>query len=168
LEFIHKSFWEYFCARLILLAAGTEGPLEDRVARTTDVLSIPGRRIQTEPDVLYFLADKWQHTFQDNSDIERARECLFEVVRASATGAGVEHGAAANAATILNWMGEPMLRQRWDGVVLDGADLKRVVLCGTSLVGARMVGCRLISANLASVNLSEANLTDADFGEGRL
>ncbi len=53
LQFIHKSFLEYFCSRLILLAAGSDAPLDVRVARTSAALSIPGRRIQLEPEVLY-------------------------------------------------------------------------------------------------------------------
>ncbi len=54
LQFIHKSFWEYFCARLVLLTAGSGDPshsLDVRVARTLTSLAIPGRRIQSEPEV---------------------------------------------------------------------------------------------------------------------
>ncbi len=165
LQFIHKSFWEYFCARLILLAAGSGAPRDTRVARAVSALSIPGRRIQTEPEVLYFLADHWHHEFADDSDVGRARECLFAVVAGSASGVGVEHGAAANAATILNWMGEPMLRQPWDGVVLEGADLTRAVLCGTSLKVARLSGCRVEKALLSHVTLEGADLTSVQLGE---
>ena len=148
LEFIHKSFQEYFCARLILLGAGANVPLDVRVQRTVQALSIPGRRIQAEPEVLHLLADHWHHTFAEVSDVGRARECLFAVVAASARGTGIEGGASANAVTILNWMGEPMLRQPWSGVVLTGADLTRAVLCGTALVGATLTGCRLEKAVL--------------------
>jgi WD40 repeat protein len=167
LQFIHKSFWEYFCARLLLVAAGSEAPLVVQVARTTAALSIPGRRIQSEPEVLYFLADHWHHVFIEDSDVGRARQTLFEVVKASALGGPgvVEDGAAANAATILNWMREPMVRCPWDGVDVSGADLTRAILCGTSLAGARLVGCRLEKANLRDVTLRGADLTDVDFGE---
>jgi hypothetical protein len=66
LQFIHKSFWEYFCARLILLAAGSGDPAMDtdaRAQRIAEVLAIPGRRIQSEPEVLHFLADRWHQVF---------------------------------------------------------------------------------------------------------
>jgi WD40 repeat protein len=165
LQFIHKSFWEYICARLILLAAGSEAPLDTRIARTVSVLSIPGRRIQTEPEVLYFLADRWHHVFAEDSDVGRARECLFAVVAGSAAGVHVEHGASANAATILNWMGEPMLRRSWDRVVLEGADLTRAVLCGSSMVGAKLRGCRLHQSILSDVNLRQADMSAVEFGE---
>jgi hypothetical protein len=51
LQFIHKSLFEYYCARLVLLAAGSEAPLPLRLARTRSVLALPGRRIQAEPEV---------------------------------------------------------------------------------------------------------------------
>jgi WD40 repeat protein len=166
LQFIHKSFWEYFCARLVLLAAGSASVSPDqRLERATAVLAIPGRRIHAEPEALYFLADRWQHDFSDTSDVARARQCLFEVVAGSARGAGVEHGSTANAATILNWMGEPMLQCAWDGVVLEGADLTRAVLCGSSLVGAKLAGCRLEKTVLTGVDLSHADLSGIELGE---
>jgi WD40 repeat protein len=167
LQFIHKSFWEYFCARLILLAAGDPSqPLDTRVQRTLGVLAIPGRRIQAEPDVLYFLADRWHHVFTDDSDAGRAREALLAAVRtSSAPDVCIAHGASANAATVLNWMGEPMLRCAWDGVDLSGADLTHAVLCGTSLVGGKLAGCRLQQTVLTDVNMSGADLTGVEFGE---
>jgi hypothetical protein len=165
LEFIHKSFQEYFCARLILLGAGANAPLDTRVQRAVQVLSIPNRRIQVEPEVLYLLADHWHHVFSGDSDVSRARECLFAVVAASARGVGIEGGASPNAATILNWMGEPMLKQPWFGVVLDGADLTRAVLCGTSLVDATLTRCRLEKAVLTDVDMAGADLSHVEFGE---
>ena len=68
LQFIHKSFFEYFCARGLLLCAGSDTSLQQRTARTVAALSLPGRRIQAEPEVLFFLADVWQHTFKGSSD----------------------------------------------------------------------------------------------------
>jgi hypothetical protein len=169
LQFIHKSFWEYLCTRLVLLAAGSEAPLEVRVTRAAEALSIPGRRIQAEPEVLYFLADRWHHEFSEDSDVGRARQCLLEVVRASASG-GFQYWfwggiPAANAATILNWMSEPMVRQPWDGVHIPGADLTRAVLCGTSLRGACLAGCRLEKTILRNVDLRQADLSCVEFGE---
>jgi hypothetical protein len=163
---VHKSFAEYFAARLILLAAGSDAPLDLRINRTVSALTMHGgRRIQDEPQVLYLLADHWQHVFGPNvTAVDRARETLFAVVAASARGVGVAGGAAANAATVLNWMGEPMLRQAWDGVVLEGADLTRAVLCGTSLAGARLGGARLENAVLRDVDMSRANVTGVVLG----
>ena len=166
-ELIHKSFFEYFCARLVLLAAGSASATPaQRLERATAALATPGRRIQAEPEVLYFLADVWQHEFSDSSDVARARQCLFEVVVASAKGVGVEHGASATAAIILNWMGGGlMMRQAWNGVVLEGVDLTRAVLCGSSLVGAKLGGCRLEKCVLADVSLRDADLSRVEFGE---
>ncbi len=169
LEFLHRSFLEYFYGRLVLLIAGSHAPLRTRVSRTVTVLSTPGRRIQSEPEALYLLADHWHHNVSEDSEVTRARECLLEVIRTSRDGGfpywfwgGVP---SSNAATLLNWMGEPMLRQSWDGVVLEGADLTHAVMCGTSLSGAHMRGCRLEAALLVDVNLRCADLSMVEFGE---
>jgi WD40 repeat protein len=166
LEFAHKSLWEYFCARLILCIAGGDAPLDARVQQTSSLLALgDSRRIQAEPEVLLFLVDHWRHVYVDDSDVGRARECLFHVISGSRAVALSEgSGAAANAATILNWMGEPMVHQAWDGVDLAGADLTRAVLCGTSMKGANLAGCRLVRAALQGVCLDKANLAGADFG----
>ena len=136
------------------------------------------------------MADHWHVAMDEGSEVTLSRKCLFHVVGASASGPGsgpsarvpgsgegvvtnrgldtgvfVDGGASANAATILNWMGEPMVRQAWDGVVLEGADLTRAVLCGTSLKGASLADCRLDKAVLRDVDLREADLTGIEFGE---
>ena len=184
LQFIHKSFFEYFCARGLLLCAGSATTLQQRTSRTVAALSLPGRRIQAEPEVLFFVADVWQHTFKGSSESEgknsavaaigRARETLFEVIAASspecdsaaaiAVDAGT-HGAAANAATTLCFVGESLSDRRWEGVVLDGADLTRALLYRTCLRDASLTGCRLEKAQLRDVDLSGARLTGVEFGE---
>jgi hypothetical protein len=191
LQFIHKSYLEFFFARLVLLAAGGPAPLHVRVERTKHALSIPdGRRIQEEPEVLLLLGDHWRRGLEEDvhSDVCRARECLLAVVAASASGssssssAGVpgamapipgggsasaasELGWAANAATILNWMGEPLVRQPWAGVALQGTDLSQAVLCGTVLADAHLGGSSLARALLSNVDLRGARLPDVEFGE---
>ncbi len=97
-----------------------------------------------------FLADRWVGTYPEPTDVHRAKECLFAVIKASAAPACTVAGkrAAANAATVLNWMGEPMIRQQWDGVYLNGADLTRAVLIGTTLRGASLKKCRLERAQV--------------------
>jgi WD40 repeat protein len=169
-QFIHKSFMEYFCARLLLLAAAgaVDTPLVVRVARASAALSLTdGRLIQAEPEVLQFVADAWQAAYEGSGGgpITRARETLLAVVAASADRSRPDSGAAANAATVLNWVGESMSRQRWAGVVLDGADLSRARLCGSVLSGASLRCCRLEKAVLADVDASGADLTDVEFGD---
>jgi hypothetical protein len=179
-QFAHKSFFEYFCARLVLLGAGNAlASREVRVGRLTRALAT-GRRIQLEPEVLRLLADHWHVSLEESPEIVLSRESLFEVVAASAVSAPpttpadavsgeedapVDGGAGANAATVLNWMGEPMIRQAWDGVVLEGADLTRAVLVGTSLMGASLAGVRLEKAVLRGVDFTDADLTGVEFGE---
>jgi hypothetical protein len=175
-QFIHKSLMEYFCARLVLLAAAGAGdtPLGVRVARASAALSMTGgRRIQDEPEVLQFIADAWQaaHEGPGGSPMARARETLLAVVARSGNGltgwfwgAGVSDGAAANAAAILAWVGEPLARLQWARVVLDGADLSRAVLRGSVLAGASLRGVRLEEAVLTDVDATGADLTGADFG----
>ena len=114
--------------------------------------------------MLYFLADRWQHQFAEDSDVGRARECMLAVVAASTRG-GPNHGASVNAATLLNWMCEPMVGQAWQGVHLSGADLTRAILCRTSLAGARLAGCRLEKAVLRDVDLRGTDMVDVEFGE---
>jgi WD40 repeat protein len=173
-QFMHKSFMEYFCARLVLLAAGLDVPLRARVARTASALSTPRRRIQAEPEVLQFLAEGWRaaHRGAPIGTLARARESLLAVVACSRAGEGgwfwgsaVADGAAANAATVLNWVAEPLVRLDWRGVVLDGADLTRAVLCGSALAGASLRGCRLEKAVLTDVDVRGADLTGVEFGE---
>jgi WD40 repeat protein len=177
-EFVHKSFMEYFGARLVLLAAGSDWPLETRVTRASCVMTLPTRRIQDEPEVLRFLADAWQDASQDSAQgatVSRVRETLLKLVADSARppgAAGLDGaagpgpgGAAANAATILNWMGDQLCNLRWDRVVLDGADLTWAVLRGTRLAGASLRGCLLGNAILADVDLDGADLRDVNFGD---
>jgi WD40 repeat protein len=169
-QFIHKSFMEYFCARLVLRAAAGAGdtPLGVRVARTTATLSLSGgRRIQAEPEVLQFLADVWQAAYEGagGGPMTRARETLLAVVAASADRSRPDSGAAANAATVLNWVGEPLVRSQWAGVVLDGADLSRAVLCGSVLAGASLRGCRLEKAVLTDVDATGTDFSRVEFGE---
>lgn len=181
-QFAHKSFFEYFCARLLVLAGGDQlVSFAARKQRVASVLSIK-RRIQLEPEVLRLLADHWHAGLQQGIEVRLARDCLFGVVTDSSvvdapdsgalvSGTGVrmlasEDGSpSANAATVLNWMGEPMIRKTWDGVVLHGADLTRAVLIGTSLRGANLRGVRLEKAVLRKVDLTGANLSEADLGE---
>jgi WD40 repeat protein len=177
-EFVHKSLMDYFCARLVLLAAGSDWPLKTRVARASCVLTLPTRRIQDEPEILRFLADAWQDVSQDRTHgatVSRVRETLLKVVADSARPPGAAGlygaggpgpgGAAANAATILNWMGDQLCNLQWDRVVLDGADLTWAVLRGTRLAGASLRGCLLGKAILADVDLEGADLSDVDFGD---
>jgi WD40 repeat protein len=170
-QFLHKSLWEFFCARLILLASGldSEASLEVRVERTIQSLTTPrGCISSSEPEVLLFLADWWHEARPLDVDVARVRECLFQVVaKSSSEGPGgvTSGGAAANAVSILNWMGEPILRQPWDSVQLQGADLTGAILCGTSLANANLTGCRLEHAVLRNVDLRGAILTDVTFGE---
>jgi hypothetical protein len=161
LQFLHKSFWEFFVAQLVLQSAGCPAPLATRVARATWALSAPGRSIGAEPEVLQFVADVWQHTFGGgDSAVALAREALFAIVAASTQSTDASTcAAAANAATLLNWVGEPMVRQLWDGVALEGADLTRAILCGTSLRHARLSGCCLERALLTDVDLTGAGVS---------
>ncbi len=158
--FRHRSFFEYFCSRHLLLSTGVGTPIGIRVRRAEDVLSLHGRRVQSEPGVLDFLRDAWRE-----SQAADSRECLFELISLSSTSVGTEHGAAANAATILNWVGVQLNRRKWDRVVLSGADLTRAILTGTSLVEAQLIGCRFEKAILRDVDMRGADLTGVDFAE---
>lgn len=183
LEFVHKGFFEYFCARLVLLAAGGDAPLPLRLKRTRAVLSLPGRRIQVEPDVLQLLTDYWHHGGV-GGELDRTRECLRALIKESCakdTHVLVPYGSAnrrlpsgrdptntgfaANAATILRWMGEPLTGCDWRGADLRGSDLSRAVLCGTDMTGADLTGCCLTRSVLTDVDFTDANLTQVDFGE---
>ncbi len=164
LQFIHKSFFEYFCARHVLLCAGADEDGTDPVHRTAEALAIPGRGIQAEPGVLQFLADHWPQGSGGSS--ARLRESLLGVVQRSVgTEPGSDSGAAANAATVLNWVGEPLSSLTWDSVVLDGADLSRANLAGTTARGASLRGCRLEHACLEGADVTDADMTGVDFGE---
>ncbi len=170
-QFIHKSFFEYFCARLVILA-GTAA--EDvRMDRLTAALSLPGdRRIQAEPAVLSFLRECWHEA--DPGLTPSLRDCLLSVVAQSAlaqdsspaTESGVDIvSSSANAATILNAVGEPLCDLGWNGVILDGADLSFADLSRSSLRGARLRRCCLEKACLQDVDLSSADLTGVVFRE---
>jgi WD40 repeat protein len=169
-QFVHTTYFEYFSARLILLAAGDDVSLELRVKRTAEVLSLNGRRIQDVPEVLYFLTDYWQTCDVRDPGFLRVRECLIAVVQSSrlltpeSTAARDSCGFAANAATILNWVGEPMCGLSWEGTVLVGADLTRAVLCSTSLVGATVHECRFEQSVLCEADMTGAALTGSTFG----
>ena len=167
-QFLHPTLLDFMWGRLLMLTAGdARCTFLQRVDRTATALVLPGRRVQAKPGALRFLVDSWHKpgAGSPGSRVDRVRKCLFALVAASARGTGVDGGASANAATILNWMGEPMVRQAWDGVVLEGADLTRAVLCGTSLKGASLADCRLDKAVLRDVDLREADLTGIEFGE---
>jgi WD40 repeat protein len=168
LEFIHKSLWEFFCARLVFLTAGMDAPMNTRVKRARVALSTPGRCITSEPEVLQFLAEQWRSLQPDAVAVRcRTYECFLEVVRASANKERSDaHGSpAANAVSILNWMGEPLLKQPWTGVQLVGADLSRAILCGSILKGANLTCCRLEGAVLRDVDLTGATLQSLNCGE---
>jgi WD40 repeat protein len=168
LQFLHTSVFEFLCARCVLLAAGGPDALSARVERTIRLLSLAPhtRRIQCVPEVLKFLGEYWNDP--SSTDRSRVRQCLLEVVAMSAPG-GSAHcrtgGAGANAATILNWVREPLCERAWDGVVLDGADLSGAFLSGTSLRGASLRDCLLERACLERVNLRDADVTGMDIGE---
>jgi WD40 repeat protein len=165
MQFFHTTFFEFFSAQLILLAAGGSQPLPFRVARTRRVLNLDGRRIQDVPEVLYFLSDVWHSSRSRDPIILRARECLLEMISTTASEADPSiRGPAANAATLLNWVGEPMCKVNWAGVKLLSADLTRAVLCGATLDGALLNGCRLDQSVLTSVSTNNTDLSEARFG----
>ncbi len=166
-SFIHKSFYEFFLAQAILQNAGSEQPLTIRVDNTLKCLSSAirheSRRIQHEPQALLFIQDIWIGNSTDPI-IERVKEAFFEVIEASK--GHTEHGAAAaNAITILNWMGTGLQRQSWQGIHIPGANLAYAQLTDSDLTGANLRGARLFRANLLNVLLVGADLTDVDFME---
>ena len=166
-SFIHKSFYEFFLVQSILHHAASEDSLERRVAHTLKSLSAAQehelRRIQDEPQVLIFLEDVWIGQSQTPL-IQRLKETLFAVIEASKGHA--EHGAAAaNAITMLNWMGTMLMYQSWQEIQIPGANLAYAQLRGSNLTRANLQGARLFRANLRDVNLSHANLAHVEFME---
>lgn len=189
LQFVHKSFWEYFCAQQVLICAGYGDDLEARIQTASQALTTLGRPIQLEPGVLDFLIDFWKEPSRERDAV---KECLIGVIRRSrdvaeaplATGGDSVASSlgelcsappaappsragccGGNAATILNRMGEPLTHLVLDGAVLDGADLSFAKLCGTSLQGASMVGCCLEKAGLKGVDMSNARLDGVQLRE---
>ena len=114
--------------------------------------------------VLAFLRDHW---LKGSEDVVLARQALLEVVARSAADPSSPSTcvAAANAATTLNLLGEPLVHRSWAGVFLEGADLTGAVLSGTSLAGARLAGARLAHAVLRDADCSGADMTGVDFGQ---
>ena len=112
-------------SQAILHASGSDKPLPERIAATQEVLSAAsgyaGRRIQQEPQVIYFLFDR----IDGRSDAPQARQVkdtLFGLIAASQ--GQPEHGvSAANAVTLLNWLDTSLMHQSWSEVHLPGADL---------------------------------------------
>ena len=86
-------------------------------------------------------------------------ETFFSVIDASK--GHPEHGAAAaNAITILNWMGTMLMGRSWSGIHIPGANLAYAQLMGSDLSRANLEGARLFRAQLQNVTLAGANLTN--------
>ena len=135
-----------------------------RVANTLTCLSTVThhelRRIQNEPQTLLFLEDIWIGHITSPL-IQRVKETFFAVIEASK--GHPEYGAAAaNAITMLNWMGTMLMKQE---IQVPGANLAYAQLRGSDLSHANLQGARLFRANLQDANLVEANLTNIDFLE---
>jgi WD40 repeat protein len=164
-QFIHKSILEFLHARLLVLAAGSPDLLPVRAQRTAIALNMTAHRLLAEPEVLVFLAD-WRHTsyLGSTSSALRVRETLLHLVASSASASSASlDSVSSNAASVLNWMGEPMDHLQWQGVMLEGADLSRASLINTSLVGAGLSGSRLDNALLLGTDLREAELENVTF-----
>jgi WD40 repeat protein len=167
-SFIHKSFYEYFLAQSILQSAGSDESLETRMKDTLTCLSSApdheARRIQQEPQTLLFLQDVWVGKSIRDPRIELVKQTLFAIIDASK--GHPEHGAAAaNAITILNWMGTMLMHQSWQDIHIPGANLSYAQMCGSDLTGANLRGVRLFRANLRNVKLVRADLTGTEFLE---
>jgi hypothetical protein len=175
--FSHPMFRAFFAADFILYSL----QLEARASRkVVDMLGLRGRRIQHWQDghVLHFLAQLWHSSSYAREDARSAvRKSLLDTVAASAScsAPGSFDGAvqpqqledaASNAATILAWLGEPMVGQDWANVRLRQADMTRAILCGTSFVGAQLVSCDLRRALLRGVKMTNATLLGSTFSDG--
>ena len=165
-SFIHKSLYEFFLAKGIVLTASSEKPLEERANDTLSMLSVSEnykeRRIHHEPEALKFLEEIWVGHGHEPL-FERVKESLFEVIERS-KGHPENGPSAANAVTILNWMGVMLTDKKWQEIQIPGAYLPYAVLLRTNFTDAILRDVNLFSAQLMDVILIGAQLSGAELG----
>eukprot|EP00808_Paulinella_micropora_P003380 g15493.t1 len=172
-SFIHKSFFEYFAARLVLrLGEGGQGGVSglsvavDRAAPAALLLSA-GRPIQHEPVICRFLAElrETAHGTRRKQviDLETA---LFQVLdRCRAERQSASQGLCANVLTMLNHMGVSLSRRALHDLDAAGADLSLCMLDSADLHNTDLRRANLRGAWLRQANFGGAQLDGADFGE---
>lgn len=166
-QFIHKSVFEFLLAKGIVLYAGSEKDNSERAQDTLKFLGVheqqANRRIHHEPEALHFLKDYWAgHGHEDL--FVRIKETLFDVILASRN--HPEHGpAAANAVTILNWVGVMLTDKKWQNIHIPGAYLPYAVLLRTDLSYAFLENVNLLKAQLTETVLTGVRGNNILFSE---
>jgi ankyrin repeat protein/serine/threonine protein kinase len=152
-EYSHKSLFEYFMAKRLLLLKDSNQMVEEGVRL------LEKRPIQEEKESLIFFEEGW-----GEEEVNRLKEPLFEIIKASKHNA-TKTQASANAATLLSAAHVPFSGQDLSGVRIKGANLSNAVLNYTCLYKADLQDVVFHSVWLENADLREANLQGTYFGE---
>lgn len=126
-----------------------------------ELLRNKNKPIQDTPLVLMALYELWKSNSEKAYELKKL---LMTVINYSKINKDIAQ-ASANAATLLNAMGEHLNDLEWQGVQLPGADLSYGRLWNTNFSGANLQGACLAHAVLTGANLTGANLTRIDLGK---
>jgi len=148
IEFIHKSFFEYFAA-CFLISCCKSGDLY----RCIGALSC--YPIQKELGIVHFFTEMLD---------DRCKELLFQIIETSKIHVEVAQ-ASANGATLLNAAGVDFSGMDFSGIRIPGADLSGGICDYTQFVGADLTRVNLQSTWLRQANFSRTQLRDVRFGE---
>jgi WD40 repeat protein/serine/threonine protein kinase len=152
-EFSHKSLFEYFLAKRLILLKSSNSIVKEGVSLLKE------RAIQEEKEALIFWEEGW-----GEQEVNRLKEPLFEIIKASRHNDSVTQ-ASANAATLLAAVHVPFSGRNLRGVRIKGADLSNAVFHNTCLYKADLQGATLYRVWLKHTDLREANLQGTNFRE---
>jgi len=149
-DFFHRSMKEYFVARAIVRALGTDDPF----AATRALL----KEISIQPEIVAF----FRLMSDELTDPAQVLSSIAHSARVDA-GTGPLGGAAVS---LYNAVQGDFTTQAWSDLNLDGALLLRANLAKVDLSRSTLRGASLASADLTGADLRGCDLTDANLGTG--
>ncbi len=154
-EFSHKSFFEYFMAKHLVLLREKEEIAE--IIKSLHCLNT--RSLQEEPEVLSFWVEGWRE-----AQTRVLIEPLFGIVESSRKDNSIAQ-ASSNAATLLAVARVSFSGRDLSGVCIPGANLSGAVLSHTSFKGSDLRKVKLKGCYLSDADFMDANMRGISFGE---
>ena len=157
-SFIHRSFYEFFVAKLFL-----RDLLRQKEEQRYQLLN--STLLTREPEIIQFIAEYLGNGQKRYGPLEAT---FFNIIERSKTDPKLRMQnsyAAANAITILNYANVSFAGRNFRGVCIRGADLSRANLDQTDFSNADLQNAILVQSWMHKTIFDKSNLLGAKFGE---